>query len=69
MPRVQLNIFNIEKAFMMSLGILTLLWKPMFNSNIFYLEKLAINRDQPITSWLKKTGLEPNQFLFIKAME
>jgi hypothetical protein len=25
MSRVQLNIFNIEKAFMMSLGILTLL--------------------------------------------
>jgi hypothetical protein len=45
MSRVQLNIFNIEKAFMMSLGILTLLWKPMFNSNIFYLEKLAMNRD------------------------
>jgi hypothetical protein len=45
MSRVQLNIFNIEKAFMMSLGILTLLWKPMFNSNIFYLEKLIMNRD------------------------
>jgi hypothetical protein len=42
---VQLNIFDIEKAFMMSLGILTLLWKPMFNSNIFYLEKLVMNRD------------------------
>jgi hypothetical protein len=41
MSRVQLNIFNIEKAFMMSLGILTLLWKPMFNSNIFYLEKTS----------------------------
>jgi hypothetical protein len=45
MPRVQLNIFNIEKAFMVSLGILILLWKPMLNSNIFYLEKLAMNRD------------------------
>jgi hypothetical protein len=45
MSRVQLNIFNIKKEFMMSLGILTLLWKPMFNSNIFYLEKLAMNRD------------------------
>jgi hypothetical protein len=45
MTRVQLNIFNIEKAFMMSLGTLTLLWKPLFNSNIFYLEKLGMNRD------------------------
>jgi hypothetical protein len=45
MSRVQLNIFNIEKAFLMSLGILTLLRKLMFNSNIFYLEKLAMNRD------------------------
>jgi hypothetical protein len=45
MSRVQLNIFNIEKAFMTSLGILTLLRKPMFNPNIFYLEKLAMNRD------------------------
>jgi hypothetical protein len=45
MSRVQLNIFNIEKAFLMSLGILTLLWKLMFNSNIFYLEKLAMNSD------------------------
>jgi hypothetical protein len=45
MSRVQLNIFHIEKAFMMSLGILTLLRKLMFNSNIFYLEKLVINRD------------------------
>jgi hypothetical protein len=27
MSRVQLNILNIEKAFMMSLGILTLLGK------------------------------------------
>jgi hypothetical protein len=69
MSRVQLNIFNIEKAFMMSLGILTLLWKPMFNPNIFYLEKLVMNRDSPITSWLKKTGLELNHFLFIKALE
>jgi hypothetical protein len=69
MSRVQLNIFNIEKAFMMSLGILTLLWKPMFNSNIFYFEKLVMNRDSPITSWLKKTGLEPNHFLFIKTMK
>jgi hypothetical protein len=32
MSHVQLNIFNIEKAFMMSLGILTLLRKPMFNA-------------------------------------
>jgi hypothetical protein len=32
MSRVQLNIFNIEKAFMMSLGILTLLWKLLFNA-------------------------------------
>jgi hypothetical protein len=45
MSRAQLNIFNIEKAFMMSLGTLTLLWKPMFNPNIFYLEKLIMNRD------------------------
>jgi hypothetical protein len=45
MSHVQLNIFNIKKAFMMSLGILTLLWKPMFNPNIFYLEKLVMNSD------------------------
>jgi hypothetical protein len=45
MSRVQLNIINIEKAFMMSLGLLTLLWNPMFKSNIFYLEKLVMNRD------------------------
>jgi hypothetical protein len=45
MSRVQLNIFSIEKAFMMSLGILTLLRKPMFISNIFYLEKLVMNKD------------------------
>jgi hypothetical protein len=45
MSRVQLNIFSIEKAFIMPLGILTLLWKPMFNSNIFYLEKLVMSRD------------------------
>jgi hypothetical protein len=32
MSRVQLNIFNIEEAFMLSLGILTLLWKPMLNA-------------------------------------
>jgi hypothetical protein len=45
MSRVQLNIFNIEKAFMMSLSILTLLEKLMFNSNTFHLEKLVMNRD------------------------
>jgi hypothetical protein len=39
MSRVQLNIFKIEKAFMMSLGILTLLRKPMFNTKHLLLFK------------------------------
>jgi hypothetical protein len=39
MSRVQLNIFNIEKGFMMSLGILTLLWKPMFNAKHILFEE------------------------------
>jgi hypothetical protein len=52
---------------MMSLGILTLLWKLMFNSNIFDLEKLVMNRDLPTTSWLKKNGLEPNHFFIYKS--
>jgi hypothetical protein len=41
MSRVQLNIFNIEKAFMMPLVILTLLWKPMFNAKHLLLKKAS----------------------------
>jgi hypothetical protein len=41
MSHVQLNTFNIEKAFMMSLGILILLWKPMYNTKHILFRKAS----------------------------